>query len=244
MYLRLTTFGSLLGLILVTGNSEAANLTTTNIQAAGQNWTAAIWKTNASGFATNGAAAIAPVAGNTYETVFNGIAVGNGLNNTRIRCPQVAGVQTFPGASLTLRTNTELRLKNNGAGGGGNTAIINSVDFPGVGGNPGLILNGGLIDGGDDGVYPRTGSIQVQSLPYISHGANGGGGGISANRALNISAVISGSGDLVFMNAGLNLPQVISGNSNTFTGQWIVQCGWLQGTGNNSLGTNNNIIVD
>ena len=244
MYLRLTPLSSLLGLILLTETSQAANLTTTNIQAAGANWTAAIWKTNASGFATNGAAAVAPVAANTYETVFNGIAIGNGLANTRIRCPQVAGVQTFPGASLTLRTNTELRLKNNGAGAGGNTAVINSVDFPGVGGNPGLILNGGLIDCGDDGVYPMTGSIQVQSLSYISHGANGGGGGISANRALNISGVLSGSGDLVFMNAGLNLPQVISGNSNTFTGQWILQCGWLQGTGNNSLGTNNNIIVD
>lgn len=235
---------SLLGLFFVIEISHAANLTTTNIQAAGANWTAAIWKTNASGFATNGGAFVAPVAANTYETVFNGIGVGNGLNNTRIRCPQVAGVQTFPGASLTLRTNTELRLKNNGAGAGGNTAVINSVDFPGVGGNPGLILNGGLIDGGDDGVYPMTGSIQVQSLSYISHGANGGGGGISANRALNISAAISGSGDLVFMNGGLTLPQVISGNSNTFTGQWIVQCGWLQGIGNNPLGTNNNIIVD
>ncbi len=234
---------SLLSLFFAIEISHAANLTTTNIQAAGANWTAAIWKTNSVGFATNNGTAVAPVPANTYETVFNGIGVGNGLNNTRIRCPQVAGVQTFPGASLTLETNTELRLKSNGAGAGGNQTVINSVDFPGVGGNPGLILNGGLIDGGDDGIYPMTGLIQVQTQSYISHGANGGGGGISANRALNIAGVLSGSGNLVIMNAGLTLPQVVSGNSNTFSGQWILQCGWLQGTGNNSLGTNS-IIVD
>src|SRR5258706_9167965 len=127
--------------------SRAANLTTTNIQSAGANWTATIWKTNSSGFATNTiATGLAPVAGNTYETVYNGLfTVGNGLSNTRIRCPQVLGVQTFAGDSLTLNTNTELRLKNNGAGGGGNTAPLNSVNFPRVGGNPGLILNGGDI---------------------------------------------------------------------------------------------------
>src|SRR6185369_13321609 len=39
------------------------------------------------------------------------------------------------------------------------------------------------------------------------------------------------------------LPQIISGNSNTFSGQWIVQCGWLRASGINSLGTNS-ITVD
>jgi len=224
--------------------TEGANLTTTNIQAAGANWTAAIWKTNTTGLATNTVAGIAPVAGNTYETVFNGIStVGNALNNTRIRCPQVVGLQTFPGDSLTLNTNTELRLKNNGAGAGGNQAALNSVNFPGVGGTPGLILNGGLIDGGDDGVYPMLGSIFVRNQSYISHGNGGGGGGFAANRALNITGVLSGSANLVIMNAGLTLPQQVSGTANTFSGQWIVQCGWLQGVTAGSLGTNN-ITVD
>jgi hypothetical protein len=97
MYLRVTTIAGLLGLILLCEKSEAANLTTTNIQAAGQNWTAAIWKTNSSGFATNGAAAVAPVAANTYETVFNGITVGNGLNNTRIRSRKCSVCKPSPG---------------------------------------------------------------------------------------------------------------------------------------------------
>jgi hypothetical protein len=234
MYLRLTTtLVSLLGLILISEKSEAANLTTTNVQGSGQNWTAAIWKTNSSGLATNSAAGVAPVAANTYETVFNGTGIGNGLNNTRIRNPATAGTQTFPGVSLTMYTNTELRAKQSGA-------VLN---FPGVAGNPGLILAGALLDAGDDATFPITGSIQVQSQSYISHGANGGGGGISANRSFNISGFLSGTGNLVIMNSGLTLAQQISGTTNTYSGQWIVQCGWLQGVGTNSLGTNS-ITVD
>src|SRR3954463_8715763 len=76
--------------------SHGANLTTTNIQASGANWTAAIWKTNSIGLATNTAAGVAPVAGNTYEMVPNGIStIGNGLNSTRVRNPAAAGIQTF-----------------------------------------------------------------------------------------------------------------------------------------------------
>ena len=81
------------------------NLTTTIVEAGGTDWTAAIWKTNGTG------ASVAPVAGNTYETVFNGTSIGNGLSNTRLRNPAVAGLQTFPGNSLMLDTNTELRAK-------------------------------------------------------------------------------------------------------------------------------------
>jgi hypothetical protein len=214
-------------------NSYGANLTTTNVQASGANWTAAIWKTNSPGFATNNGAALAPVAANTYEEVFNGITIGNGVNNTRVRNPATAGLQTFPGQSLRIYTNAELRAKQSGA-------ILN---FPGVGGNPGLIMDGGLIDAGDDATFIVTGRVQIASQSYISHGANGGGGGISANRALNVSAVLSGSGTLVIMNSGLTLAQQFTCPSNTFSGQWIVQCGWLQGTATNSLGTNS-ITVD
>lgn len=230
-------FRSLIAAFFSFGILHAANLTTTVVQSAGNNWSAAIWKTNGTG------TAVAPVSGNTYETVSNGISIGNGLGNTRIRCPQATGVQTFPGDSLALDTNTELRLKNNGGGTSGNTSALNSLDFPGVAGNPGLVLNGGLINGGDDGVYPITGRIQVQSQSYISHGANGGGGGLSPNRAINFAGVLSGSGNIVILNAGTTLPQQVTGNSNTFSGQWVIQCGWLLGSAINSLGTNG-ITVD
>ena len=35
---------------------------------------------------------------------------------------------------------------------------------------------------------------------------------------------------MVIMNCSTNLPQVVSGPTNSYSGQWIVQCGWLQGT--------------
>ena len=203
------------------------NLTTTIVEAGGTDWTAAIWKTNGTG------ASVAPVAGNTYETVFNGTSIGNGLSNTRLRNPAVAGLQTFPGNSLMLDTNTELRAKGVGA-------ILN---FPGVGGNPGLIVNGGMLNGGEDTTFAITGKVQVAVQSYISHGANGGGGGISPLRAFNFTGVLSGTGNVVILNAGTTVAQQVSGSSNTFSGRWIVQCGWLLGATTNSLGTNG-IMVD
>ena len=59
-----------LSLIWLSTPGRAANLTTTNVQGSGANWTAAIWKINTAGQATNTTAAVGPAAGNTYETVF------------------------------------------------------------------------------------------------------------------------------------------------------------------------------
>src|SRR5262249_19839747 len=153
-------------------------------------------------------------AGNTYTAIANSLSISNGANNTRLRNPPATGLQTFPGDSLTLSTNTELRSKTPGA-------ILN---FPGVGGNPGLILDGGLLDAGDDATFVITGRVQVASQSYISHGANGGGGGISANRGFNFTGPVSGPGNLVIMNSGLTIAQQFSSPSNTYSGQWIVQC--------------------
>ncbi len=214
-------------------DTHATNLLTTNVQASGANWTAAIWKTNnGSGVPTG--TAVAPTSGNTYTMIFNGTLVGNGLNNTRLR-PPTSGNATFPGDSLTLNTNTELRFKAGSVG--------NIMTFAGVSGNPGLILNGGMLNGGDDGTYPVRGYIRVTAPSFISHGANGGGGGISANRSVDFQGILDGTNSVEILNAGTTVPQIVSGNSNTFSGQWIVDCGWLQGSGTNSLGTNS-ILVD
>jgi len=210
----------------------ATALITTNVEAAGTDWTAAIWKTNGTG------TAVAPVAGNAYGAVFNGTGIGNNLNNTRIRSPVASGTVTFAGASLTLNTNTEVRLK-------GSSPITNN--FPGVGGNAGLILNGGMLNEGTASTVPViTGSIQVNSLSYDSaQGVNGGGGGLAPDsRAITIAGYLSGSGGLVIMNCSTNLPQIISGPTNSFSGTWIVQCGWLQGAVANSLGTSSSVLVD
>ncbi len=214
--------------------SAVVTLTTTNVEAQGTDWTAAIWKVNGTGTATS------PVAGDAYATVFNGTSVGNGLNNTRIRSPAMSGTITFAGGSLILNTNTELRTKG---------TPPTTLNFPGIGGNPGLILNGGVLNDGDNTantVTTITGSIQISGQSYNSTwGNNGGGGGLAANnRAIDISGYLSGLGSMVIMNCSTNLPQVVSGPTNTFSGQWIVQCGWLQGSVADSLGFGSSVTVD
>jgi alpha-glucosidase (family GH31 glycosyl hydrolase) len=66
---------------------------------------------------------------------------------------------------------------------------------------------------------------------------------VSPNRYINITGQLTGGGSLVLFEGGISNPMQISGNSNTFSGQWIVKCGYLQGAGINSLGTNS-ITVD
>src|SRR5271170_400341 len=104
------------------------NLTTELYQGSGHNWLeATCWETNAPGTGTpppaptgNGNAypsppAVAPVAGNTYEEVENSdpltYSTGTNGNNTRVRNPTASGSsQQFPGDSLTLDNNTEIRF--------------------------------------------------------------------------------------------------------------------------------------
>src|ERR1051325_4789638 len=148
----------------------AANFTTAVQQGTSAHWSQAIWQPGA----------VTPTAGNTYECVAGG-------NPTRVRNPAsgsgdpVIGVKTFPGDSLTLNTNTEIRSKGPG----------NTLDFPGVGGNPGLIFNGGNIDVGDDGVFPVTGVILVQAPSRISCGD-----AAQAPRGWTFAAEIRGTGSL------------------------------------------------
>ena len=188
----------------------------------------AIWQTNGTG------TAVSPVSGNTYECVSNGIAIGNDLNETLIRSPAVGGLSTFPGNSLTLDTNTEIRLKTVGS----------TLNFPGVGGNPGLILKGGMLNVGDSGGFTVTGMVQAftGTKSYLCPG-NDDAGSVDANRYIDFTGQLTGSGNLVLFEGGTSNPMQISCSSNTFSGQWIVKCGWLQGAGINSLGTDS-ITVD
>ncbi len=222
-----------MGLLCVAQTVRADHLITTNVQGGGNYWTGAIWRTNGVG------TAVAPVAGNTYECVPNGTAIGNNQNETRIRNPYAAGTPsmvTFPGDSLMLDTNTEIRFKQIAAG---NVPVCN---FPGVNGNPGLILNGGLLNAGDDAIFTITGKVQVASQSYICPGNNDGANAVAA-RAFTIAADLSGPGTLVIFEAMTNNPQRISGTANTFSGEWIVKSGWLLGASINSLGTNS-ITID
>src|ERR1017187_3538136 len=142
--------GLILGVVFLLAlvSSRAADLTTTISQGGGASWNDAIWKTNGLG------TSVSPVSGNTYQCVSNGVAFGNNTGNTRIRNPLVGGLTTFPGDSLTLNTNTEIRFK---------TATGLVLNFPGVAGNAGLILNGGALNAGDDVIFSITGKVQVAS---------------------------------------------------------------------------------
>jgi hypothetical protein len=223
-------------LIAAARTGRADNLTTTDNVGNNVGWNNAVWRTNAFGMATNTAAPIGPpVAGNTYECVANSVAFGNNTGNTRMRnlyATTSTNFQTFPGDSLTLYTNTEFRFKRIAAD---NVPICN---FPGVGGNPGFILDGGLLNCGDDGLFVVTGKIHVASQSYICPGDNGGGGTARPNRRFTIAGALSGSGTMVVFQSQTNNPQTISGAANTFSGQWIVKAGLLLGATPNSLGTN------
>ena len=223
-YLKtLTLFVCAWSLFCLPRAGRADNLTTTTSQNAGSTWNAAIWQTNGTGTKVG-----PPVAGNTYEAVSNGIGFGNGTANTRVRTPTSGAV--FPGDSLTLDSQAELRLKNNNY----------TNTFPGANGHYGLVLNGGILELGNAGNFAITGTINVASRSYIIFNASGGA---AASESLDIQGVLSGSGALVLFEDAADIPSPISGNANTFSGQWVIKSAWLLGVGANSLGTNS-ITVD
>jgi hypothetical protein len=151
---------------------------------------------------------------------------------------------TFPGDSLkldgvgfnTTNGSGELRLKQNF-----NNATF---AFPGVGGAAGLILNGGIINNGDDRIFTISGLIQTIGSTISSF--NPGGGAvtdISAARAFTLGANLIGSGSLTLDFAhdiGAAAPALLINSSNSaFTGNWTLNSGWLKGAGLNALGFGN-----
>src|SRR5205807_2660296 len=202
--------------VLLVTSVHAANFTTAIQQGGGNKWTDAIWNPGP----------VAPTAGNTYECIAGG-------NPTRIRNPAsgsgdpVLGVKTFPGDSLQLDASSEIRAK----------GVGNTIDFPGVGGNPGLIMNGGNLDTGDNGVFPLTGLMLVQANSSFTCGDGGG----NNTRGWKVGAQIRGSAQLSvakWFTGGVPAVEVTSLN-NPFSGTWFVTSGKLLGTGAGSLGVGN-----
>ncbi len=214
----------------------------------GNSWASSvIWKLNG----TN--TAVAASAGNTYEAQSNGTKLGNGTATTLLRNPYSAGtpnIATFPGDSLILDTNTQVRFKflsTTGASPWGLPYAIPTNNFPGANGLPGLVLNGGCLNNGDSGptdIHTILGTIYANpgTLSYLDPANTFSGD--NQVRAFVIAGQLSGSGSLALLDAVNTVPQQITGRSNTFTGQWFVKSGWLMGTGDgtldgyNALGTN------
>src|SRR5262249_32652587 len=102
-------------LIALVQAASAIEFVTVNSEPVTSNWTASVWYPNGGGSLSS------PVAGNTYRTMANGVNIANNAGNTRVRNPNSSGVQTFPGDSLTLGPNTDLKAQNPSA----------ILDFPG-----------------------------------------------------------------------------------------------------------------
>ena len=251
-YKHLYSRCSLLGALLLVGVAPAAladYYTTTANQGGspGTSWASSIiWQLNGTG------TAVAAAPGNTYEALSNGVALGSGTATTLLRNPYSAGtpnIAVFPGDSLILDTNTQIRFKGlstSGASAEGLSYSVPTNSFPGSNGLAGLVLKGGALNTGDDAhAYTILGTIQAfpGTLSYLDP-ADSLNGSATSKRGLIIAAQLSGSGTLAVLNAQPSIPQQILGASNTFTGQWIIKAGWLQGAGDgasdgyNSLGTN------
>jgi hypothetical protein len=123
---------------------------------------------------------VAPAPGNAYIVLSNGYALPNNGTAPIAYLRALANgnangaLAVFNGDSLTLTTNTTLRLKNNSVSDGGNTTNLftNSVS-PGA---PGLILAGGLVENGDNTSNPDTILGVMQAYPgtasYLDTGQN------------------------------------------------------------------------
>jgi PKD repeat protein len=244
-FFNLLFIAAMLICLPLTGQCQT-NLTTEAHEGSGSYWSQAIWATNAPGTYINTSPLVAPVAGNTYEEVFNGTPLSYGtINNTRLRNPTASGSsQTFPGDSLTIDTNCEIRFKDV-------TGLSSPypADFPGVNGNPGLIFNGGLIDDGDNGIWNIQGSIKVagnaSTISVLAPGGNiGNPPALTAQaRSLIVGGQLSGSGSLAVVLTPTNNPILVTNGLNTFYGNWFIQEGWLIGTTPQCLGSAN-ITVD
>jgi hypothetical protein len=218
---------------LAAASVHAANFTTTTQQAGGENWNAAIWNPGP----------VSPTPGNTYEVLPGGRTRPPNGTTASGGTGAVNQSFTFPGDSLKLTGvgfgttgSGELRLKQDFNG-----PIFN---FPGVGSNPGLILNGGIINDGDDRIMTIAG--RISAVAGTTSSFNPGGSAvtdISALRGFTVDATLSGSGNLTLdyahdtTTASAIVPALLLNGTNTaFTGTWTLNSGWLKAAGLNSMG--------
>jgi hypothetical protein len=208
---RLPEAAVILAVLLSTSVSRADSFTTgvkQQYSMSPRSWNSAIWQPGS----------LSPGAGNDYEVLKGGL----------LCAPAARDTQTFPGDSLTLDEGSRLRI----------TAwFATTLNFPGVNGNPGLILNGGRLQaapGGVGGTYTIAGQVSVVADSIIDNGW--------AFRGFAITAQITGNGTLTLINGSDRDPVDIQSAGNLFSGDWVVQGGYLKGTGVGSLGTGNILV--
>jgi hypothetical protein len=105
---------------------------------------------------------------------------------------------------------------------------------------PRLVMNGGQVDLGSDGLAVIQGEIDIitNAIFYVD---SGGG----ANRWYQIDALLTGSASIEYhaFDTSFTGDLNITCPTNTYSGTWNVVQGALLGTGANSLGTNTIIVA-
>jgi hypothetical protein len=222
------TLTSSVATLTILATNAAQNITLSAQEAAGQDWnTAGVWSDSLGGVAASVSAAAFP--GSTYEV----------LPGSRLRTPTAPPNNIFPGIVLTNdgtgvftnnpaagAPNAEIRLKQTNPG---------SITNPAVVVFPRLVMNGGQVDLGSDGLAVIQGEIDIitNAIFYVD---SGGG----ANRWYQIDAFLTGSASIEYhaFDTSFTGDLNITCSSNTYSGTWNVVQGALLGTGANSLGTN------
>jgi hypothetical protein len=173
-------FAILLASLLPITGSRAGSFTTTANQPQQtplHTWNDAIWQSGPA----------SPAPGNTHKVLKGGI----------LRNPPDGGTQTFPGDSLTLDSGAKLRT----TGWSGMT-----LNFPGVGGNPGLILNGGKLQATYGQACTISGQMSVVADSVIDQGWG--------SRGFVITAQITGTANLTLINGSRWSPLDIQSTNN------------------------------
>jgi hypothetical protein len=190
------------------GVVRGAHFTTSVAQAIGRDWNDPIWSPGP----------VSPTSGNSYEVLAGGLVRNPFLNSTSM----------FPGDSLQLNTGSILRMKPPADG------VTTTLNFPGVGGAPGLILNGGGIDPGQgQTLFVVGGRMDVITDSFVL-GPTGDSG-----RNVRIAAAISGSGSITVKNFPAYSGVTVQSSSNSYSGNWILSLGRLTGISQGSLGSGN-----
>jgi len=206
------------------GAAHAAVVSTATSQAAGNNWNTlpTIWSDG-----------LIPAAGNTY-VINSGGLVRNPDGSTGAGGTGLAGQTVqFLGDSLSINPGAQVRLKSVAAG--------MTINFGGSGG--GLILNGGILNTGDDQIFTIAGGVKVTAPSILDFGSTVGTT-VSNPRSIILTAPLSGSANLDLKTAGIVNPFDIKSANNPYSGTFHVYSGYLKGSAPGSLGTANFIIDD
>ena len=220
--------------LTVLATNAAMNITLSVQEPAGQDWnTTGVWNDGQGGLPASVSAAAFP--GSTYEL----------LPASMLRTPAAPPNNIFPGMVLTndgigvftniatvtgLEPSALIRCKQGNPGATTNPAVIVF---------PRLVMNGGEVDLGNDGLVVLQGEIDIISNAVFYVDSGGG-----ASRWFQIDALLTGAASIEYhaFDTSFTGDLNITCPSNTYSGTWNVVQGALLGTATNCLGTNTIII--